>query len=229
MTSDSEGSATERRTVGATSDAGPQAPPSTAPATPDVPRPPDRDARGRFADRNQVGARTQFSGGNWAAMRHSLDADRWPPGLDVLKEEVEALLAEMLADEGDASDVPARRRSLLNYRARLHRRIIQLDAALEQRGLLDRRGKLRVTWLQQLGGLIERARTLDTTLGLTRRQKRIPTLDEYLTARPSERQLGAPGPAPNGRVGTDPASVGTAGGTTDSADPVPTVTAEDQP
>ena len=113
MTSDSEGSATERRTVGATSDAGPQAPPSTAPATPDVPRPPDRDARGRFADRNQVGARTQFSGGNWAAMRHSLDADRWPPGLDVLKEEVEALLAEMLADEGDASDVPARRRSLL--------------------------------------------------------------------------------------------------------------------
>ena len=86
-----------------------------------------------------------------------------------------------------------------------------------------------MTWLQQLGGLIERARTLDTTLGLTRRQKRIPTLDEYLTARPSERQLGAPGPAPNGRVGTDPASVGTAGGTTDSADPVPTVTAEDQP
>jgi hypothetical protein len=59
-------------------------------------------------------------------------------------------------DEADPQDVPTRRKALIDYRARLHRRILQLDSALEQRGLLDRRQKLRTQWLQQLGTLIER-------------------------------------------------------------------------
>ena len=158
---------------------------TSVPSPPAAPNPPDRDGQGRFAPGNQVGATTQFSPSNWAAMRHALNSDRWPPGLEVLKTEVEQFFGQMLADEGDPSDVSARRGALLNYRARLHRRILQLDAALEQRGLVDKRGKLRVTWLQQLGGLIEKARALDITLGLARRQKRTPTLDEYLASRSS--------------------------------------------
>jgi hypothetical protein len=86
-------------------------------------------------------------------------------------------------DEGDTSEVPTRRRALLNYRARLHRRILQLDTAIELRGLFDKRGKVRLAWLQRLEGLIAAAKGLDSLLGLERRQKRIPTLDEFLAQR----------------------------------------------
>lgn len=158
---------------------------TSAPSPPAAPNPPDRDGKGRFAAGNMVGAHTQFAAGNWAALKHSLNSERWPPDLAVLRDEVEQFLGQMLADEGDPSAVPARRHALLNYRARLHRRILQLDAALEQRGLVDKRGKLRVAWLQQLGGLIEKARALDTTLGLGRSQKLVPSLSEYLASRQS--------------------------------------------
>jgi hypothetical protein len=137
-----------------------------------------RDRHGRFAKGNHIGPR--FEPSNVAAVSHGLHARDLPPELAGLRDEVAAFLTGALVDEGDADDVPARRRALLEYRARLHRRILQLDSALEVRGLVDRRGKLRVAWLQQLAGLIERARGLDVTLGLARRQKRVPTLADVL-------------------------------------------------
>ncbi len=121
-------------------------------------------------------------------MTTGLRTQRLPAQLAHLREEVQAFLDAALVDEGDPAEVPARRRALLEYRGRLDRRIRQLDDALKLRGLLDRKGKLRTAWLQQLAGLIEKARSLDVTLGLERRQKRIPSALELVQQRegPSE-------------------------------------------
>ena len=146
---------------------------------------PQRCALGHLLVGNAVGAATQFGPGNWEALQHTQRSDRWPPELQVLRAEVEAFETAALVDEGDEAELPARRRALLGYRARLHRRILQLDGLLELRGLADKRGKLRVAWLQQLAGLIEKARQLDVTLGLERRAKRVPSLSEYLAQRNS--------------------------------------------
>ena len=53
---------------------------------------------------------------------------------------------------------------------------MQLDAAIEVRGLFDRRGKLRVAWLQQLQSLINTAKGIDSLLSLDRREKAVPRL-----------------------------------------------------
>jgi hypothetical protein len=156
----------------------PNAPGAVAP--PDIPRPAGRDQAGRFLVGNPYGAETQFVSENWNALRHSLRSDRWPPELEVLRGEVDEFLAGCLVDEADAGDVPRRRLALLQYRARLHRRIIQIDSMLELKGLTDRRGKLRTAWIQMLSTLIEKARGLDVTLGLERKQKKVETLAEYL-------------------------------------------------
>jgi hypothetical protein len=55
-----------------------------------------------------------------------------------------------------------------------------LDAALELRGLFDKRGKLRDRWLTQLQGLIRTAQGLDALLGLERRQKPVASLADVL-------------------------------------------------
>jgi hypothetical protein len=144
---------------------------------------PGRCAAGHPIPGNDLGKPTRFQPENWAAATSTLRSDRWPAELEVLRAEVESFLTATLADEADPDDVPARRKALLGYRARLHRRIVQLDAMLELRGLVDRRGKLRTQWLQQLAGLIERARQLDVTLGLARRSKPVPSLAEYLEQR----------------------------------------------
>lgn len=122
----------------------------------------------------QSGARTLH------ALKSAADArDELPAALQFMQRDLDQFVDGCLADEG-GEDIPTRRRSLLEYRARVHRRIVQLDAALEERGLVDRRNKLRTAWLSQLAGLIERARQLDQTLGLQRRQKRVQTPDEWL-------------------------------------------------
>jgi hypothetical protein len=92
-------------------------------------------------------------------------------------------VAGAVADDGGKDEVPVRRQSLLDYRARLHRRIVQLDGALEVRGLVDRRNKLRVAWLQMLATLIASARSIDSLLGLERRQRQGLTLAEILAER----------------------------------------------
>ena len=131
----------------------------------------DRDEKGRFQR------------GNESAVTTGLRAQRLPEQFAHLRAEVQAFVDATLIDEGDPDSAPARRRALLEYRGRLDRRIRQLDDALELRGLLDRKGKLRTAWLQQLAGLIEKARSLDVTLGLERRQKRVPDLDAYVAQR----------------------------------------------
>lgn len=129
---------------------------------------PQRDERGRLLPGNSIRA------------SHGLFSER---DLANLRAEVQDWLARALVDEGGELEVTTRRRALLEYRARLHRRIAQLDNALEVKGLFDKRGKLRVAWLQQLTGLINGAKALDQVLGLARRLKRVPSLDEHVTTR----------------------------------------------
>ena len=120
--------------------------------------------------------------GNKLAATHGLRAAERRDDLDHLHAEVDAFAAGCVADEAEGHDIPTRRRALLGYRARLHRRITQLDDALEIHGLVDRRGRLRSAWLQQLQGLMATAKALDTLLGLERRVKRVPTLSEVMSA-----------------------------------------------
>jgi hypothetical protein len=125
---------------------------------------------------------------NWSTWSNGLTVDRLPPELQHLAEQVDEFVLATLADEGDAADIPARRKSVLEYRARLHRRILQLDAALELRGLVDSKGKLRVQWLQRLEGLISTALRIDGTLGLERREKRVPSLEEYIASKKRDQE-----------------------------------------
>jgi len=118
---------------------------------------------------------------NGLAITTAFDAQALPPSLALLDHDVEQFVSGCLVDEAD-DDLPTRRRALLGYRARVHRRILMLDSALELRGLVDRRGRLRAQWLQRLEGLIGVARALDAQLGLERRAKRAP-MQEYLEHR----------------------------------------------
>jgi hypothetical protein len=144
---------------------------------PDSPAPAVPNASGRGAD-------GRFLPGNLAAVKHALRTDRLPPEFAQLAVEVDDYMSASITDDGGASEVPARRRSLHEYRARIHRRVLQLDAAIEMRGLFDKRGKLRVAWLQQLQSLINTAKGIDSLLGLERRQKTIANMsaEDYIRA-----------------------------------------------
>ncbi len=115
---------------------------------------------------SQRGPDGRFLTGNRLALTHGLrrQNDGEGAGSD-LRSEVESFVTESLRDEKAATLSP-RRRSLLECRARLHRRIIGLDDALERHGLLDSRGRLRARWLQRLESMINTAKGLDQVLGL---------------------------------------------------------------
>ncbi|MCC7178651.1 MAG: hypothetical protein IT177_09700, partial [Acidobacteria bacterium] len=135
-----------------------------------IPSTPDRDARGLFQPGNRI------------AYRHGLRAQ-----VDAaLADERRAFLNASLADDGGPGEVPTRRRSLHEYRARLHVHIGQLSGAIERHGVFDGRGRLRTAWLQRLDGLIDRARALDATLGLDRRARPIVGASDLLLGRRPE-------------------------------------------
>jgi hypothetical protein len=121
------------------------------------------------------------SGEAGAATTTGLRAPRVPAEFIALQDR---FLAGALVDEGERpEDVPVRRRSLLEYRALLHRKIAQLDQAFREQGLFDRRQRLRCAWLSQLNALVGRAESLDRLLGLARRQRSVSGVDdpaEYL-------------------------------------------------
>ena len=126
---------------------------------------PQRDDKGRILP------------GHTLTVKHGLFSDR---DLANLQAEVTAFLLQSITDDGGESEVAIRRHALHEYRARLHRRIVQLDAAIETRGLFDPRGKLRVAWLGKLESLIAAARGIDNALGLDRRARQVPSLAEVM-------------------------------------------------
>jgi hypothetical protein len=147
--------------------------PDPDPIAVDTPTAPTRDPSGRFLR------------GNRAAVTHALYAMDLPEEFSHLASEISTFRSASIADDGGETEIGVRRQSLHEYRARIHRRIVQLDHALELRGLVDRRGKLRVSWLQRLDGLIASARALDSLLGLDRRARQLPSLSDYLASRPA--------------------------------------------
>lgn len=127
---------------------------------------PERDAAtGRFAPNHTV------------SVKHALFSARDLAGLD---DRIRTLTDESIADMGGPENVSTRARLLIENRLRLQRRIEQVDAALEVKGVMDGKGKLRAAWLQRLEGLIATAKAIDAQLGLQRQPKRMGTLDEHL-------------------------------------------------
>lgn len=128
-----------------------------------------RDARGRFQPGHQV------------ALQHGLTVDRVPAEFAHLRAELDAFVAGCLADEGvTPAEVSTRRRALLEDLARLRRRIMQLDTAIEARGMFDGHGRLRATWLERLTTMVKQAAAIDAQLGQERRTARSLTFRERL-------------------------------------------------
>jgi len=121
--------------------------------------------------------------GSEIARRHGLHASRL---VEAVKAEREAFWHSSVADDGGETAISTRRRSLHTYRARLHVQILMLGDAIERWGLFDRRGRLRVTWLARLEGLIARAAALDAVLGLERRPRRVDSPLAWLEGRAAD-------------------------------------------
>ncbi len=122
----------------------------------------------------------RFVAGHFASVTNALHTNRVPPELTCLQQQIDQFVNACESDEGGSlADVPARRRAQLEYRARLHRRILQLDRVLEVKGMVDRHGKLRERWLAQLGTLINTATSIDRLLGLARVPAPVESLAEY--------------------------------------------------
>jgi hypothetical protein len=115
--------------------------------------------------------RGRFVRGNLAAKTHGLHM-AMP---ELMRAAGEAFFASALADDGD--EPSTRRRSLIEYRTRLHSQICQVANALERFSIFDRRGKLRAVWIGKLESLINVALSIDKVLGLERRPKNAGALD----------------------------------------------------
>lgn len=115
--------------------------------------------------------------GNATARKHGLHVSAVA---EALAAERTAFVAASLADDGGEAECGVRRQALHAYRGRLHSHIGQLSDAIENHGLFDRRGRLRASWLQRLEGLVDRARGIDATLGLDRRQRRAVSVTDYV-------------------------------------------------
>lgn len=105
-----------------------------------------------------------------------------PAPYEFLRRELDAFMSGCESDEGgNLGELHTRRRITIENRGRLQRRIMQIDALLEQRGIVDpRTNKLRERWLTTLQSLIATAASLDRLLGLQRVSKPVPTLDQLL-------------------------------------------------
>jgi hypothetical protein len=117
-------------------------------------------------DRNELG---RIVSGNRVAVKTALQTDREFDEFAWCRREGQILLELQVMDEGEGPEcIPARRRSLLEYRALMHSKILQVNHALDRRGMVDRRGKLRDRWLNQLQSLVSTALAIDRQLGLER-------------------------------------------------------------
>jgi len=176
-TSAERGGDTTEKTAGGTAD---------KPATdwrckcgrPRNPQHPDRCTAGHSTPAAAVamGRGSQLQPGNLVAFEHGLRSQtgNLPPEQAELLEHLRNFYAESISDAGGVSETGVRERSTHHNRAIIQRSIHLLAAALETKGLFDKRGKLRIAWLQRLEGLVNTARQLDQLLGLERRQKRLP-------------------------------------------------------
>lgn len=158
-----------------------------------------------------VGTRNagQFTTGHQRSTTTALHTDRLPPEMAYLLDVEREFLIASYADEGVSVDaamsadererrlleIPRRRRGQLEYRALLHRRVLQVGHALDVHGLFDRRGKLRAAWLSQLANLISASLSIDRLLGLARHERAPESLTEYLERVADEHERAEPADA----------------------------------
>ena len=136
----------------------------------------NRDARGR------VGA------GNELALKHGLRRYQQKGALpDDVRASVEAFRDRLLSDQGGDADATAIR---LGY----ERRLVEVEAMLQllasdlqQRGMLTARGRTRGT-VQTFLQALDRWDRLAQRLGMYRRAKKVPTVEDFIRER--EQQTG---------------------------------------
>jgi hypothetical protein len=87
------------------------------------------------------------------------------------------LFEQSLKDAGGREELIAREVTQHEYRAALDVNIRKVARALEQHGLFDRRGRLRVGWLSKLESLVAAALCIDRVLGLKRVPKDVDPFD----------------------------------------------------
>ena len=121
---------------------------------------------------------------------HGLYASSSPPSEAAFEEAGRALVEQSIVDAGGRSELGARELADHQYRGVLHVRILKLSAALDQQGEFDRRHRLRKGWIELLDRLISSAVAIDKTLGLGRRPRKVPTLQEYLEQRAEQQPIG---------------------------------------
>lgn len=119
----------------------------------------------------------RFAANHTASVKHGLFSERDLAGLN---ERIQAQTSQAIADMGGERNVSVRARLLIETRFRLQRRLEQVDAAIEVKGITDGKGKLRAAWLQRLEGLAAAIRAIDAQLGLKRQARRVGTLEEHI-------------------------------------------------
>ena len=125
--------------------------------------------------------------GNPFTRTHALYAAN-APELRAIEDAGRRLLDQSLLDAGGRDELSAREVSTHENRALLQTKIWKLNLAFQQHGLFDRRGRLRLTWLKTFESLVTSAASLDRTLGLERRARRLPrSMSEALAQQPEVR------------------------------------------
>jgi len=120
-----------------------------------------------------------FLPGNSVARTHGLRSQRQPADLTMTADEVERGL---VADNGGADELSTLERRYVRHIRNVEITLGLLMNDIARHGLLTKGGRVRDVYAGFLNGL-DRFDRLSQRLGMKRRSKRVPTLDEYLARR----------------------------------------------
>jgi hypothetical protein len=135
--------------------------------------------------RRALGLETRFHTGNQGARQHGVRAFQMngmatlPPDL---RRALDAFHAGLEADQAGAEELTTIGMGYVRRLTELEGCLLLLAADLETRGLLTARGRVRNSYTLLLQ-TIDRWDKLAQRLGMTRRAKRLPSLQEYLAQR----------------------------------------------
>ena len=121
-------------------------------------------------------------------------ANELPPAFIYMRGELQAFVDGCMSDEGGPeAAISTRRKSLLDGPRRIHRRILQLDTAIEVHGLFTKQGKLRANWIAKLTQMVVVAASLDMKLGLDRKARDVSSLSpaEWAAATTTHAETGS--------------------------------------
>ena len=117
----------------------------------------------------------KFTKGNRVRVQHGLRSRTraLPPELEHLAVLEREDYQQSISDDGGAENIIRRRQQTLENRARVQRRIRQIDYALDRFGAFDTKGRLRQQWINQLIALVNTATRIDIALGFERRARAV--------------------------------------------------------